>query len=299
MTDLVDRLRAAGVTRYHDRHPFHARMHAGELSRRALGLWVENRYYYQSRIPIKDALIVAKSEDPAFRRAWLRRISDHDGTSDGDGGLAQWLRLADGVGLPPERVASCARVLPAARAACDRYVALVRDAELVVAVAASLTELFAPELMATRIAAWERHYAWIDPQALAYFRGRVTRARRDGDEALAFVVANARSRELADACVAALAAKCEILWQLLDAIADAADAPLRLAPRARLRADGLLVWPERGMELNATARAVVELLDGTRGERAIVAAISARWPDARADDVHVFVCELDRRGLLE
>lgn len=299
MSDLVERLRAAGAARYHDRHPFHARMHAGELSRRALGLWVENRYYYQSRIPIKDALIVAKSEDPAFRRAWLRRIVDHDGTSDNEGGLAQWLRLAEGVGLPRERVASCARVLPAARAACDRYVALVRDAELVVAVASSLTELFAPELMATRIAAWERHYTWIDPEALSYFRGRVTRARRDGDEALAFVVAHARSGELADACVAAVATKCEILWALLDAIAEAAAAPLRLAARARLRGDGLLVWPERGMELNTTARAVVELLDGTRDEDAIVATIRARWPDARVDDVYAFVCELDWRGLLE
>ena len=46
--------------------------------------------------------------------------------------------------------------LPKVRAACDDYVALVRERSLVEAVASSLTELFAPDLMARRIAAWER-----------------------------------------------------------------------------------------------------------------------------------------------
>jgi len=34
-----------------------------------LQAWALNRYYYQSRIPIKDAAILARSEDPAFRLA--------------------------------------------------------------------------------------------------------------------------------------------------------------------------------------------------------------------------------------
>ena len=63
------RLRAEGVRRYHDQHPFHQRMHAGTLSRAELQAWTLNRYYYQTRIPIKDAIIVSKSEDPAFRRS--------------------------------------------------------------------------------------------------------------------------------------------------------------------------------------------------------------------------------------
>ena len=54
-----------------------------------------NRYYYQTRIPIKDAIILSKSDDPAFRRAWIRRIHDHDGERPVTGGLALWLRLAD------------------------------------------------------------------------------------------------------------------------------------------------------------------------------------------------------------
>ena len=299
MSDLVERLRAEGARRYHDHHPFHIRMHEGRLSRRALQLWVENRYYYQTRIPIKDAIIVSKSEDPAFRRMWLRRIVDHDGAQEGEGGLAQWLRLAEGVGLPRERVAACARVLPRVRAACDRYVALVRERSLVEAVASSLTECFAPDLMSKRIAAWEQHYPWIDPKSLEYFRGRVTRARRDSGEAVEFVEKHATTRELQDACVAALIAKTEILWEMLEAIAQAADAKLRLAPRARLREDGLLVWPERGMELNPTAQAIVRLLDGTRNEDELVAALRAKWPDAPAGEVGDFLVELDRRGLLE
>jgi pyrroloquinoline-quinone synthase len=96
---FVARLRREGEARYHDRHPFHARMHEGQLSPAELRAWVENRYYYQTRIPKKDALILSKSDDPAFRRSWLRRIVDHDGERPGEGGLAQWLRLAEGVGL--------------------------------------------------------------------------------------------------------------------------------------------------------------------------------------------------------
>jgi pyrroloquinoline-quinone synthase len=223
--ELQERLRQEGARRYHDGHPFHRRMHEGQLSRRELQLWVGNRYYYQTRIPIKDALILSKSEDPAFRRMWIRRIQDHDGVSDASahpGGLAHWLALATAVGLDPEEVASCRAVLPGVRFACDGYVELVRGSPLVVAVASSLTEFFAPDLMARRIEAWERHYPWVAREGLEYFRGRVTRARQDSQEAIAFVAARATTRELQDACVAALVRKTEVLWHLLDCVTMAA-----------------------------------------------------------------------------
>ena len=217
--EFVERLRREGASRYHDEHPFHVRMHEGALARDELKTWVLNRYYYQTRIPIKDALIVAKSSDPAFRRAWIRRIHDHDGDgAEHPGGLAQWLRLAQAVGLDPESVASCRDVLPGVRFACDAYVTLVEKSPLVVAVASSLTEFFAPDLMSKRIAAWERHYPWVDGEALAYFRGRVPRARRDSDEAIDFVIHQATTRSLQEACVAALIRKTEILWHMLDCI---------------------------------------------------------------------------------
>ena len=217
--ELAARLRREGEARYHHRHPFHLRMNAGDLAPHELRRWMANRWYYQTRIPIKDALIVSKSEDPAFRRVWRRRIVDHDGEREGEGGLADWERLAVAAGLPAEELHSCRSVLPGVRFACDAYVTLVRESELVVAVASSLTELYAPELMSERLAAFETHYGFIDREALAYFRGRVPRARRDGEEALAFVIEHARSREQQDACVAALVTKTEILWHLLDCVA--------------------------------------------------------------------------------
>jgi pyrroloquinoline-quinone synthase len=227
-TAFVDRLRSEGSRRYHHLHPFNVRMHEGKLSKAELERWVLNRYYYQTRIPIKDALILAKSDelpkgdDSAFRRGWIRRIGDHDGTKEGEGGLHEWLVLARGLGMDEAEVRSCRRVLPGVRAVCDAYVGLVRTRSLVEAVASSLTEHFAPDIMRTRIAAWERHYPWVDGAALAYFRSRVPRAARDAEEALAFVVGRASTPDLQDACVRALIDKCTILWGMLDAVQEAA-----------------------------------------------------------------------------
>jgi len=218
---FIGRLRAEGDLRYHDRHPFHVSMHAGGLSKPQVQGWVINRYYYQTRIPIKDAVILSKSDDPAFRRAWIRRLVDHDGTKDGEGGLALWLTLAEGVGLDRAEVTGLGQVLPAVRFACDAYVQLVRERSLVEAVASSLTELFAPNIMERRLAAWAEHYAWIDPAVQGYFRGRVTRAKGDAAEAIDYVLTHATTREVQDACIAAFVAKCDVLWALLDAVAAA------------------------------------------------------------------------------
>jgi pyrroloquinoline-quinone synthase len=216
--DFTARLREEGAKRYHDSHPFHVRMHAGELDRSQIQGWVRNRYYYQTRIPIKDALILSKSEDAAFRRLWIHRVVDHDGAREGEGGLALWLRLAEGVGLDRGEVAGLGRVLPAVRFACDAYVTFVRERTLLEAVASSLTEFFAPDILSRRIAAWERHYPWLDRGTLDYFRGRVTRARDDSREAVDFVLARADTREKQESCVRALVTKCEILWAMADAI---------------------------------------------------------------------------------
>jgi pyrroloquinoline-quinone synthase len=212
------RLREEGEKRYHDRHDFHIRMHAGKLSRRQIQAWVENRFYYQTRIPIKDAIILSKSDDPKFRRVWMHRIVDHDGKQEGEGGLAQWARLAQGVGLDVGEVKSLTRVLPGVRFACDAYVQLVRERPLVEAVASSLTEFFSPDIMARRIAAWEEHYPWVDGETLAYFRGRVTRAREDSREAIDYVLEHATTEPEQERCIDALIKKTEILWALLDSV---------------------------------------------------------------------------------
>ncbi len=216
--EFVDWLRREGASRYHDQHRVHVLMHQGKLSKLQLQQWVLNRFYYQTRIPLKDALILAKSDDPVFRRAWIRRIHDHDGSAPGEGGLELWLRLAEGVGLERAEVESLRSVLPGVKFACDAYVNLVRERSLLEAVASSLTEFFAPDLMSRRIQAWQDHYPWVDAEMLAYFRARVPRARVDSEEAIAFVVGHAETFELQERCVAALIRKTEILWHLLDCV---------------------------------------------------------------------------------
>ncbi len=298
-------LRAVLAERYHDRHPFNVRMHAGTLAPAELRTWVRNRYYYQTRIPIKDGVILAKAESPEFRREWVRRIHDHDGERAGEGGLAQWLALAEAVGLGREEVESLRLVLPGVRAACDDYVRLVTESDLLESVAASLTEMSAATIMADRIAAFERHYPWVDERGLRYFRSRTTLARRDGESGLRFVTENARSAAEQDRCVRVLERKCEILWRLLDAV-EPANARPRLARAAALRFDAasgsdLAVLPERAVRMNAGAREILDLCDGVRSCEEIAAALRAKHPEAGAleSDVHEFLGHMLRLGVLE
>ncbi|MGW3145164.1 MULTISPECIES: pyrroloquinoline-quinone synthase PqqC [Streptomyces] len=216
--EFTRRLRAVTAERYHDRHPFNLRMHRGELTPGELRRWIANRFHYQRHIPVKDALVLAKLDRPALRRAWLRRIRDHDGTAEGEGGIERWLRLGEAAGLTRDELWDTSRVLPGVRHAVEGYVTFCRRRPALEAVAASLTELSAPDLMRTRIAAFERHYPWIDPAGLAYFRTRVGQGARDGEEALALVHSWARTREQQERAVAALDFKCDVLWALLDSV---------------------------------------------------------------------------------
>jgi pyrroloquinoline-quinone synthase len=204
--------------RYHDQHPFHVRMNDGRLSRRQIQGWVANRFYYQANIPRKDAAILANCPDREVRRRWIRRILDHDGTRSGEGGIEAWLRLGEAAGLTREEVCDERHLVPGVRFAVDAYVTFARTRPWVEAVASSLTELFAPDLMAERLAAFERFYPWIDRDGLAYFRGRLVQAPRDADYALEVVTEHCRSTEEQARAVTALSFKCDVLWSILDAI---------------------------------------------------------------------------------
>ena len=204
--------------RYHDQHPFHRRMNAGELDPEQIRCWVANRFCYQAAIPRKDAAILANCPDREVRRRWLRRIVDHDGTADGEGGIEAWLRLGEAVGLTRGEMEDERHVVPGVRFAVDAYLTFARTRPWVEAVASSLTELFAPDLMAERLAAFERHYTWIDPQGLTYFRARLTQAPRDSAHALEVVTEHCRTPEQQAAALAALSFKCDVLWSMLDAI---------------------------------------------------------------------------------
>jgi len=250
---FVERLRATGARAYHDKHPFHLAMNEGRLSPEALRGWVANRFYYQRNIPIKDAAILANCPVREVRRAWIHRILDHDGISYGvvesdssagalakadvlsgeaakpdalgtahatanEGGIEAWLRLGEACGISRDELLDNRHLLPGVRFAVDAYVNFARRQPWPIAIASSLTELFAPDLMTTRLAAFEKFYRWIDPRGLEYFRRRVTQARRDSDEALAVTLEYCNTPELQREAVRALEFKCDVLWSMLDAI---------------------------------------------------------------------------------
>lgn len=230
--EFTARLRANGAA-YHDRHPFHQRMNAGELSREELARWVANRFAYQQLIPRKDAAIMANCDDAAVRRRWISRIIDHDGTDEHPGGIESWLRLGEAIGVPREELLDERHLLPGVRFAVDKYLDFCRRAPWIIGVASSLTELFGPDAIRVRLAAMEQHYTWIDPAGFEYFRTRLRLAPVDAQEALDLVLEHCDRLDLQQAAVAALKLKCDMLWAQLDAI-DAGDT----RPAAGTRSNG-------------------------------------------------------------
>ena len=183
-------------------------------------------------------------------------------------------------------------VLPGVRYAVDAYVNFARQKPWIEAVASSLTELFGPAAIRVRLEALERHYPWIDPAGLEYFRTRLVQAPRDAQYALDLTVERCRTPEQQDAAVAALRFKTEMLWAQLDAIERGDTQPWgrrmtrpRLVTGARLRYDDVreehvLLIPEGVVRLNPTAAEVLELCDGERSLDDIVGALSARYDGA-------------------
>jgi pyrroloquinoline-quinone synthase len=226
------RLRQIGDERYHSKHLFHRLLHEGKLNKGQVQAWVLNRFYYQRSIPLKDAGLMSRAEDPAFRREWINRIIDHDGTAAGEGGIERWLLLAEGVGLDRGYVESLSGVLPATRFAVDAYVRFVRERSLLEAVASSLTELFAPDLHKTRIAALLENYEFANDRTLAYFRKRLDQAPRDVKFGLNYVLGEARTRDQQEAALAALRFKTDVLWAQLDALYAAYVTPGLVPPGA-------------------------------------------------------------------
>lgn len=216
--ELEQALRQIGAARYHSSHPFHKLLHEGKLNKGQLQAWALNRFYYQSRIPMKDAALMSRASDPDLRREWIRRISDHDGGGPDDGGIERWLRLTSGLGLDADYVLSETGILPATKFAVDAYVRYVRDQSLLQAVASSLTELFAPSLITQRVAAMLANYAYVDKKILSYFDARLTQAPQDSSFALAYCQRHAQTIQQQQDVLDALYFKCDVLWAQLDAL---------------------------------------------------------------------------------
>jgi pyrroloquinoline-quinone synthase len=244
---FVGNLRAIGARAYHDKHPFHVAMNEGRLSPEALRGWVANRFYYQRNIPIKDAAILSNCPVREVRRVWIHRILDHDGVlpkaveaagaseedavpnalrtthttasaPKNEGGIEAWLRLGEACGVSRAELIEDRHLQPGVHFAVDAYVNFARTQPWPIAIASSLTELFAPGLMAARLAAFEKFYPWIDPRGLDYFRRRTTQAQRDSDEALAITLEYCNTPQLQREAVQALEFKCDVLWTILDAV---------------------------------------------------------------------------------
>jgi len=203
---------------YYANHPFHTLMHEGRLTKRQLQGWVSNRLAYQRAIPRKDAALISNCPDPDVRREWLQRIIDHDGTTPGTGGIEMWIRLGEALGVPREEMEDERHVLPGVRFATEAYVTFCRTKPWVEGVASSLTELFAPDLMRRRIAAFPEHYPWVRPEALDYFKSRLTQAPRDSQFGLHIVKTHCTTVETQRRAFEALAFKLELLWAMIDTI---------------------------------------------------------------------------------
>ena len=151
--------------------------------------WALNRYYYQSTIPIKDAVVISRFRDRDTRIEWRHRIEDHDGDVGTEGGIERWLKLTEGLGLDSAYVESTEGILPATRFAVEAYVHFCRDKTPLEAIASSLTELFAPNLHEERISGMLEHYDFVNPDIMSYFSRRLTQAPRDAGFALDYVKA--------------------------------------------------------------------------------------------------------------
>jgi len=202
--ELEARLRQIGAERYHHLHRFHRRLHTGQCTYEEVQAWALNRYYYQAMIPIKDATILAKIPDPEDRRQWRKRIEDHDGLREGDGGIERWLKLTDSLGFPRDYVISTHGICPApvspsrlirnsaaAGAFCRRSLLPSRNC-------------FRQRSSAERVAGMLAHYDFVNKETLAYFSQRPVQAKRDSDFALDYVKKHAATRAEQNSVIAAL-----------------------------------------------------------------------------------------------
>ncbi len=203
---------------YHIHHPYHVLMHQGKLNRTQIQGWVANRFYYQIKIPQKDAAILANCPDQETRRKWVQRILDHDGAPGESGGIEAWIQLGLAVGLSREEITSLEHVLPGVRFAVDAYMNFARTAEWHEAASSSLTELFAPEIHHQRLSNWPENYPWVDEKGLQYFSSRLGQARRDVEHGLELTLDWYQTREQQNKMLEILKFKLDVLWSMADAM---------------------------------------------------------------------------------
>ena len=270
-------LRHIGATRYHNLHPFHKLLHGGKLNKGQVQAWALNRYYYQSTIPLKDAMVISRFRDRATRLEWRHRIEDHDGDLGSEGGIERWLKLTEGLGLDSAYVESTEGILPATRFAVEAYVHFCRDKTPLEAIASSLTELFAPNLHEERISGMLKHYDFVNPDIMSYFSRRLEQAPRDAGFALDYVKAHAKTPAEREAVSNALIFKTNVLWVQLDALFSSMNERI----------------PERVVHARVSAPTVSSSAMGMPSR----SRARAFWPDVRAPVFVRFSTVLGSKGL--
>ncbi len=203
---------------YHIHHPFNVMLNNVQCDRMQIQQWVANRFYYQITIPIKDAAILANCPDREVRRNWIKRITDHDGHKNDEGGIEAWLQLGIACGLTSDELLSQKYVLPGVRFAVDAYANFARTAPWQDAVCSSLTELFAGEIHKERLANWPQHYPWIESAGLQYFRNRLERLPIDITFALEHTLQYYQTKTAQEHALRILKFKLDVLWALSDAL---------------------------------------------------------------------------------
>src|SRR4029434_3257773 len=97
-------------------------------------------------IPLTESAMWSNCPDRSVRREWIRRILDHDGYGDEEGGIEAWIQLGEAVGIKRAELTSLQNVVPGVRYAVDAYVNFARTRPWQETVCASLTEMFAPPI---------------------------------------------------------------------------------------------------------------------------------------------------------
>ena len=161
---------------------------------------------------------MSRIKDPDLRRVWIKRILDHDGRKDDEGGIERWYKLTDGLDLERSYVKSTDGILPATRFAVDSYVNYVKNNSLLEGITSSLTELFAPKIHKERIVGMLENYDFINDNTMAYFKKRVDQATDDADFVLNYAIKNAKTRSEQESVCEALKFKTDVLWVQQDAL---------------------------------------------------------------------------------
>src|SRR5258707_1178125 len=166
-SELEAELRDIGERRYHRLHPFHVLLHGGQCTKGQVQAWALNRYYYQAMIPRKDASLIARCNESDLRREWRRRLVDHDGESEDEGGIARWLKLTDGLGLDRDYVVSLAGLLSAPPFSVAAFVDFFPGKNLPPAPTSSPTQVFSPQIINERLAGMLTSYDFVSADTLA------------------------------------------------------------------------------------------------------------------------------------